>query len=334
MKKIRISDINPNDLADAFEHAESYNEQELNSLDFEYEYYAKYPIKKLYQFDDIDAWVEWQPGELINDADARREIGTFRDEAPKWIKNKKIPLSSPIIVVNSKEGTVIGDGRGRVSVSIGMGWKTIPTIIAKQTKSKKIDGSLVVVDIQPEYMDNIYFDMYQFCDYLNENYGKRPIGILYNGDMTVGEVSEDELKFWYMEHGFKYAYEVDYYDKGYGFFRYCMDSSADSEDLVRLIKFMQERNIIDSRQLAGKDWDDFVSIFKNESVEYIREILERSEDLINIPDLMDWLSNWTKDNSGPIELCGGAAEQCLAEVEIALQANDQNYNVNYDWIYG
>jgi len=297
-------------------------------------YHANYPVSSLYDYDDIDAWSEWYPGELTESskADIRRELKSFRTMAPTWLKRGKI--TAPIIVIDSDHGSVIGDGRGRVSVSIGMGWDRIPTVIAKSKKSE-VSGSIIVVDVQPEYKDSIYFDISSFCEYLDENYGKRAIAILYNGSETVGETTEDELKQWLFEYGFEHAYEVEYYDKGYGFFRFCMDEGADYADLVRLIKFMKEKDIVDSRTIADEElWDEFINMYKEHSVDEIRELLEFSDDMINIPDLMEWLEKWTSKYSGKIELCGGAAEQCLAEVELALDANDQEYSVNYNWIYG
>ncbi len=61
---------------------------------------------------------------------------------------------------------------------------------------------------------------------------------LFNGpDLEFPD--EDELKQWYYENGLKeeVIHSSDYYDKGYAFFRYCMDSDIKHEDTVKLVKY-------------------------------------------------------------------------------------------------
>jgi hypothetical protein len=60
----------------------------------------------------------------------------------------------------------------------------------------------------------------------------------------------------------------------------------------------------------------------------VRDLLENADDLINIPDLMDFLQN--KNN---ITLTGGGINQCLKEVEIALLALDKPYSIISEFTY-
>jgi hypothetical protein len=186
---------------------------------------------------------------------------------------------------------------------------------------------LVVVDIQPEYSSYISF-LSNFIDFLNENYDNvSRITFLYNGYDTMGMVNENEYQMWWLENGLDESVldVARFYDKGYAFFRYCMDEGVDVDKIVGLIKLMVREGVNDSRDLDEEFWDKFISEYGHEDV---RELLEYSDDCVNIPDLMDELSNYKN-----IILCGGGINQCLKEVEIALMSLDKNYSVLTKYTY-
>jgi hypothetical protein len=188
---------------------------------------------------------------------------------------------------------------------------------------------LVVVDIQPEYAS--YFGgsfLREFINFLNENYETlAALTFLYNGADTLGMISENDYKFWWIENGLdeNIIDSVTFYDKGYAFFRYCMDEGIDEEQIVNLVKYMVEKDVNDSRELDEDFWNEFVDRFGNQD---IRDLLETSDDMINIPDLMDFLRNYRG-----IILCGGGINECLKEVEIALQALNKPFNVLTKFTY-
>jgi len=131
MLNVNDDKISKSDLADSFEHASALFDEELSVDDYDYEYYEDFPVGDLYVYDDIDAWAEWKAGELaeLDEKELEEEVQDFRPKALDWVKTGKIP---PIIVIDSDEGSVIGDGRGRVSIALGMGFRTIPVIVATQ----------------------------------------------------------------------------------------------------------------------------------------------------------------------------------------------------------
>ena len=88
---------------------------------------------------------------------------------------------------------------------------------------------------------------------------------------------------------------------------------------------MIEKDINDSRQLDEEFWDEFIERYGDEDV---RELLEFADDCINIPDLMEYLSNYNN-----IVLVGGGIDECLKEVEIALIALDKPYTTIPKFIY-
>lgn len=202
---------------------------------------------------------------------------------------------------------------------------------------KSIKKTLISVDIQPEYYhksvkvggfnDNILNGL---ISALNSNaYNKKVI--LYNGADTIGMISLADYQMWLLDNGLEEdkLNECLFYDKGYAFFRFVMDSGIDEDDIVLLVKFMQANNITDSRDITESGlWDKFMQEY--DKLE-LRELLEDAADCINIPDLMDWLNSHVKGDT--IELIGGGQNECLKECEIALKSLGINYSKNDNLVY-
>lgn len=187
--------------------------------------------------------------------------------------------------------------------------------------------SLVVVDIQPEYESYINF-IPSFVNFLNENFDNlKSLTFLYNGYDTLGMVNENDYKMWWLDKGLDENI-IDgsyFYDKGYAFFRYCIDSSIDDEVISNLVRMMMDKGVNDSRELDEEFWEEFTTMYGNEDV---RELLEYADDCISIPDLVDYLSNYSD-----IVICGGGINECLKEVEIALNAMGKNYSTIPKYLY-
>jgi len=54
---------------------------------------------------------------------------SWAKRALEWVRKGTVP---PIVIVVLPEATGVGDGRGRVTVALGLGWQTIPTVIATE----------------------------------------------------------------------------------------------------------------------------------------------------------------------------------------------------------
>lgn len=143
-------------------------------------------------------------------------------------------------------------------------------------------------------------------------------------------IDEYSFKNWLVELGIDEDIvfnEATFYDKGYAFFRYCMDSGIDEENIVDLVKYMIKHNIYDSRMIDEDMWDNYMEE-TNHDQQDVRDLLENAGDMINIPDLMDFLKRYSN-----IVLTGGGINECLKEVEIALLSLDKNYNTLSQFIY-
>jgi len=194
------------------------------------------------------------------------------------------------------------------------------------TESETSGKTIISVDIQPEYKNYISFNIREWVNMINQHDGR--IVFLYNGHDTLGMIEENEYRSWLLDLGINEEIIYDsaiFYDKGYAFFRYCIDNSIDDEDIVGLVKMMIEYNINDTRELDEEFWNDFIERYGRENV---RELLEFSGDCINIPDLMDFLTRFSN-----ILICGGGKNECLKEVEIALMVLDKPYEKMDSFIY-
>lgn len=183
--------------------------------------------------------------------------------------------------------------------------------------------NLISVDVQPAYQDYFGFDARTYGQMVNQNFGAlNSMTFLFNGP-DLGFPSEEEYHWWLIEEcGIEEQITASayFYDKGYAFFRYCMDSGIDDDELVDFIKFMISHDINDSRDIDEEMWASFKAEYGYET---IQDLLEPAEDMINIPDLMEFLKNY----SGRLMLCGGGINECLKEVELALMVLDKPYNV-------
>lgn len=187
-------------------------------------------------------------------------------------------------------------------------------------KENAVGRHLIVVDVQPEYAPWMKGIEKGLFEYINTHIHElNNLTFLYNGEDTMGMVSENEYRYWLVDNGLDedIAYSVKMYDKGYAFFRNCMDRGGDDEELVNLVRFMRDNDINDSRELDQDFWEAFIEEYGSEN---IRELMEDSDDCINIPDLMDFLSPYNN-----VVLVGGGVDQCLKEVELAMDALGKNY---------
>ena len=210
--------------------------------------------------------------------------------------------------------------------------------IAEQQRNRMLETAginllqgvnLISVDIQPEYAPYMGFKPWEFGKMINENYENlNSITFLFNGP-ELGFPSEEEYRWWLFEEcqiDEEITASAYFYDKGYAFFRYCMDEGIDDDELVDFIRFMIQHDINDSRDIDEQMWQDFQREYGYQN---IQDLLEPAEDMINIPDLMDFLKRY----SGRIMLCGGGINKCLKEVEIALMALKKPYQVLTQWTY-
>lgn len=201
-------------------------------------------------------------------------------------------------------------------------------ILSEQSFSGK---TLVSVDVQPEYESYFGFEIFRFTSFLSEVYvdvGR--IIFLYNGADTLGMISESDYKMWLLENGIseEVLESAIFYDKGYAFFRYCMDSGIDEDSVANFVRFMYENDIRDSRDLDRSVWAKYLKQYRRTDRKEVYDLLKTSNDTIHIPDLMDFLKRYNN-----VVLTGGGVNECLKEVEIALKALNKSFSVYSKFTY-
>lgn len=194
----------------------------------------------------------------------------------------------------------------------------------------ELNGKTIInVDIQPEYQNGFTFNVNEWVNFINESNDNNRIIFLFNGEDTLGMINLYDYQMWLMELGIDedIVMSAKFYDKGYAFFRYCIDSHIEEEKIVEIVKYMYKNNINDSRDITPETWEEI--LYQTDgSLDDVRELLEDNGDMINIPDLMDFLKHF--DN---IVLTGGGVDECLKEVEIALLAMDKPFNTLHQFTY-
>lgn len=189
--------------------------------------------------------------------------------------------------------------------------------------------TIINVDIQSEYQSSISF-LREWTGFINDNYIDNEIVFLYNGE-SLGMTNEQEYQMWLWENGIKERVldTSTFFDKGYGFFRSCMDNGREEEFIVDLVEFMWDNNIRDTRDIDKQMWKEYIE-YKDDFNQDMIDILKDHMEVLYIPELMDYLNRSIRGN---IQLTGGGTYECLREVEIALQALNKNYNIIEQYTY-
>lgn len=192
--------------------------------------------------------------------------------------------------------------------------------------------TFISVDIQPEYESYFGYPASEYFEWLNENFSKfNRVIFLYNGYDTLGMVKLPDYRYWMLENGLSedLIEDIKFYDKGYAWFRSCMDYGIDDDDVIDLVKFMMKNDITDSRFMDKEMWKRYA---REQSHPWLRDeligLLEHSNEMIYIPEMMDFLRPYSD-----LLLTGGGLEECLREVEIALKAMGKNYSILRDFTY-
>ena len=202
----------------------------------------------------------------------------------------------------------------------------------KSLIENKFQGKTIInVDIQPEYQKHFSFNFNNWIHFLNENIEVVDnMVFLYNGSDTLDMISKNDYMLWLIENGVSedVIEQSQFYDKGYAFFRYCIDKNVNEDATVNFVRFMYNNDIRDSRDMTREMWAKYLREYRKLDKKEVYELLKESGDCVHIPDLMDYLKKYSS-----IFLTGGSINECLKEVEIALKALNKNYSVITEFTY-
>ena len=184
---------------------------------------------------------------------------------------------------------------------------------------------LVVVDVQPHYCLN-WPPAGDLMAHLGAHAGNVTMLVNAEGDGLTPDTVDDCRLFW-AYHGLEedLAWSVPVVDKGYGHLRGWMDSGADGETTVAVLKAMIAEGVTDSRDL-GEDvireaaGDGYADWIPDEAMS------------------LGWIDDRTLRSFSGCTLVGGGRNECLLEVELLLRAHGIPYTVDealtYDGNFG
>jgi len=190
--------------------------------------------------------------------------------------------------------------------------------------------NLIVVDIQPSYKNHISFSVTELLNNIKEeDYDN--ILWLFNGP-DMGFEDSDEINWWLSnkiedeedEYFFDFFSDiVNYYEKGYGFFRDLM-GNVDDDKIIEIGKYMIKKNLNDMRELNEED----IKYLINKGIE--EEYLNGDNHFFAIPDVKDELDYL---RGKEIIMIGGGEYECLLEIELLMKMLEIPYKIDNSYVY-
>lgn len=184
----------------------------------------------------------------------------------------------------------------------------------------KFRGPIVVVDVQPFYCT--HWD--RTADLMSRLSAHRgPVCFLVNAEETgVCPDTRAECHDFWMENGLEEDVLIGarVIDKGYGFLRAWMDLGVDPDVTIAVIRRMRDEGVTDSRDLdedvlrgiVGDEWQDW---------------------MLDDPVMIGSISDPDLEGMRGARICGGARDECLAEVELLLRAYDIPFERVEEFVY-
>lgn len=190
---------------------------------------------------------------------------------------------------------------------------------------EKYTRNVIVVDIQPMYEEyhSKKFKTWKFCEFLNKS---RNILYFYNGQNTVGEDTEEDLKYWLIENELNEDKldDIKFYDKGYGFFRNYMDIGISEHIIIKMIRILFQKKVLDSRDIEIDEWEELLG----DDFEEVSTFLD-IEEAFYIPDIN---IGKLKEFDGSY-IVGGGKNECLKEVQLLMSAFNIKAKMVSDFVY-
>lgn len=179
-------------------------------------------------------------------------------------------------------------------------------------------NKLISIDIQPGHLDYINFNITDFVKYMEQF---DDILYIFNGE-ELGYDSHASVKNFLVDNGANENFidKIKFLEKEYGFFRGGMHEEIYEEDLKKVIKYMIENDINDSRDI---NFSEIYNIDDESTIDML------NQEPIFLPNFD---INLVRKYNNSI-VVGGAEDECLAEMEILFNVMDLNYEKRFKYIY-
>lgn len=188
-------------------------------------------------------------------------------------------------------------------------------------------NTLICVDVQPAYEKFATYKMGEFMRFLNVAIDEYDRVIYFFNGPDLGYEDQSTLEEWMVNNGFDYDRldDLEFFDKGYGWFRTCMDEGY-MDDVEELLSWMYSEGKDSTSDIDDDEWDRLIE--KNSTFGELRDLIDNNGD-VYFPEAFNFLENV---NSG-IDMVGGQQNECLKEVEIMLSVLDKDYDLISEWVY-
>lgn len=185
-------------------------------------------------------------------------------------------------------------------------------LIKAYTEELNKSHQLIIVDVQPHDVGKfINFNMSEFAKFVNSF---DEVLVLFNGS-GLGWESLEEMEDYYEDIGIDIS-KCDFVEKSYAFLRSWMDEGVDKNIIVNVLKYMIENNYDNSTEIPDDELTELGGDHQDGDI-WIEDGLEHA----------------LKQFSGAV-ICGGGKSECLAEIELVMDAYNIPYTENSKFIYG
>lgn len=199
--------------------------------------------------------------------------------------------------------------------------------------------SLIVVDIQPFYHQYHKNITPQLLEHIRDNSNQyKNIIWFFNAEEVIG-IEEDihDMTDYIMD--FEIISEdqfdsINFIDKDFGFFRNWLDAQVDDDFIKYVVKHMIQEDVVDIRELDEEVFKMLFQTYFNLNEEDLQnEWADEYEFFVDNPINIPQFKWQAIRNLGNVDLCGGSENECLAEIEILLEAVNVKVNKLNKFIY-
>jgi len=160
---------------------------------------------------------------------------------------------------------------------------------------------LLVVDVQPAYRSHCDIIATQVAQQIN--YTSNPVNIMWVGEGLTADTMEDVWEYLSAHGARQFALErANFIEKDYGFFRSWMDLGVPKEDIIKVGSYMLKHGLYSSSDI------DLMELYDGD-----------------VPEFPEWdhlcppcFDHQRLLSLDALEICGGGADECLAEIELWL----------------
>lgn len=192
----------------------------------------------------------------------------------------------------------------------------------------------IVVDVQPEYSgindgnENPVFE--EIIQFVNQQTG--PVLMYVNAeDQGLSGDTVQGIQVYWEDSGFDPGNwnRVQIVDKGYGFFRAWMDQGISDATIIKVIRYLYQQKLNDTRMLfGGEDDPQYAEKFK-------QFIGNEFEDWMLYEHLTtEWTNVAQLRKFNGAYIMGGGRNECLREVELLMNAFNIKYKRIDSLVYG